>query len=269
LAAATLALLPVAPYSAGNAMTFRSGFIHWDSMRYVALLPILGWAALGFLIDAGAGASAWRTISAIGVSIAASLASGATLVAPALAVLAIAAALMTRAWPLASIAQWDRICSPAGGLAVGALVVAALLLGGHSTKATATASAFHQEPLFGRAAEVLDRQPAGARVAVFGDQWVYPTFGARHHLRPVRLDGDGRIAKEPILDAMAPGPLTVDPAAFRANLRASGIDIVVIIHLPHPGRSPEWPMQQNALESLSEAVLLHRDGAVAVWAVDR
>src|SRR5215471_5116749 len=197
------------------------------------------------------------------------MASAATLVAPALAVLAIAAALMARAWPLALIRQWERIRSPAGGFAVGALVVTALLFGGHSAKATATASALHQEPLFGRAAEVLDRQPAGARVAVFGDQWVYPTFGARHHLRPVRLDGDGRIATRPIFDAMAPGPLTVDPAAFRANLRASGIDIVVVIHLPHPGRSLEWPMQQHALESLGDAVLLHRDGAVAVWTVDR
>jgi hypothetical protein len=270
LAAATLALLPVAPYSAGNAMTFRSGFIHWDSMRYVALLPILGWAALGFLIDAGAGASAWRTIGAVGVAIAASLASAAALVAPAaLAVLAIAAALMARAWPLAPMGQWNRIRSPAAGFAVGALVVAALVVGVHSTKATATAAAFHKEPLFGHAAEVLDRQPAGARVAVFGDQWVYPTFGARHHLRPVRLDGDGRIATGPILDAMAPGPLTVDPAAFRANLRASGIEIVVVIHLPHPGRSPEWPTQQEALESVGDAVLLHRDGAVAVWTVDR
>jgi len=269
LAAATLTLLPVAPYSAGNAMTFRSGFIHWDSMRYVALLPILGWSALGFLIDAGADASAWRTISAVGVAIAASLASAATLVAPALAVLAIAAALLARAWPLAPTGQWDRTRGPAGGFALGALVVAALLLGMHSTKATATASAFYQEPLFGRAAAVLDRQPAGTRVAVFGDQWVYPTFGARHHLRPVRLDGDGRIATAPILDAMAPGPLTVDPAAFRANLRASRIDIVVVIHLPHPGRSLEWPMQQDALESLGNAVLLHRDGAVAVWTVDR
>jgi len=70
LATATLALLPIAPYSAGNAMTFRSGFIHWDSMRYIALLPILGWAALGFLIDAGPGASAWRMISAVGIAIA-------------------------------------------------------------------------------------------------------------------------------------------------------------------------------------------------------
>jgi len=68
---------------------------------------------------------------------------------------------------------------------------------------------------------------------------------------------------------MAPGPLTVDPAAFRANLRASRIDIVVVIHLPHPGRSLEWPTQQDVLESLGNAVLLHRDRAVAVWTVDR
>src|SRR5262245_30002206 len=230
----------------------------------------LGWAALGFLIDAGPGASAWRMISAVGIAIAAPLASTAGLVAPAaLVALAVTAALMARAWSLAPIGQWDRMRSPAAGFAVGALVVAALVVGVHGTKATATAAAFHQEPLFGRAAAVLDRQPAGARVAVFGDQWVYPTFGARHHLRPVRLDGDGRIATGPIVDAMAPGPLTVDPAAFRANLRASGIEIVVVIHLPHPGRSPEWPTQQAALESVGDAVLLHRDGSVAVWAIDR
>ena len=51
MAATILLLLPFAPYSAGNALTFRSGLIHWDSMRFVALIPILGWVALGFLVD--------------------------------------------------------------------------------------------------------------------------------------------------------------------------------------------------------------------------
>src|SRR5438034_879557 len=67
----TLGLLPSTPYSAGNGMTFVSGFIHWDSMRYVALLPILGWTALAFLMDAGAGAPLWRTGAAIALTIAA------------------------------------------------------------------------------------------------------------------------------------------------------------------------------------------------------
>src|SRR5262249_48873015 len=67
----TLAPLPSTPYSAGNGMTFVSGFIHWDSMRYVALLPILGWTALAFLLDAGAGAPLWRTVAAIALTIAA------------------------------------------------------------------------------------------------------------------------------------------------------------------------------------------------------
>src|SRR5262245_51061656 len=56
VAASVLTLLPAAPFSAGNAMTFRSGFVHWDSMRYVAVLLFIGWAALGILINAGAGA---------------------------------------------------------------------------------------------------------------------------------------------------------------------------------------------------------------------
>src|SRR5262249_36814800 len=73
LAAVVLILLPSMPYSAGNAMTFRSGFIHWDSMRYVALLPLLGWAALGFVIDGGAGAPTWRRLAAAAISAAALL----------------------------------------------------------------------------------------------------------------------------------------------------------------------------------------------------
>src|SRR5258705_73372 len=41
MAAPILGLPPLAPYSPRKAMTFPSGFIHWDSMRYVALVPIL------------------------------------------------------------------------------------------------------------------------------------------------------------------------------------------------------------------------------------
>jgi len=103
---------------------------------------------------------------------------------------------------------------------------------------------------------------------VFGDQWIYPAFGDRYHLVPVRLDGDGRIATSPVGDAMAPGPLTVDAPTLLANLTASRVDVVAVVHLPHPGRLPEWPQQHRALETLG-ARLLHRDGAVAIWTLSR
>ena len=227
IAATMLILLPFAPYSAGNSMTFRSGFIHWDSMRYVALVPILGWVALGFLVDAIGGR--WSA-----------------------SVTAAARSPMTTRGRLLAM----------GALA---LVGAAVVVGWHGTKAAETAAFFHREPLFGAVVAVLDRQPSGARVAVFGDQWIYPAFGERDHLQPVRLDGDGRIATRPIGDAMEPGGLTVDPATFRANLAASGVSVVVAVRLPHPGRSPELPAQHAALERISDAHLLHRDAAGAVW----
>jgi hypothetical protein len=150
MAVLILALLPFAPYSAGNAMTFRSRFVHWDSMRYIALVPMLGWIAVGL-------------------------------------------------------------------------------------------------------------------VTVFGDQWTYPAFGARAHLHPVRLDRDGRPASTLIGDAFEPGDLTVDPRRFRANLERAGIDVVVIVRLPHPGRIKGWPTQEATLEATGDARLLHRDGATAVW----
>ncbi len=227
LAATILILLPFAPYSAGNSMTFRSGFIHWDSMRYVALVPILGWVALGFLLDAIA--RRWS----------------APVAAAARSPMTVRGRLLTM-----------------GALA---LVGAAIVAGRHGAKAAATAELCHREPLFGAVVAVLDRQPSGARVAVFGDQWIYPAFGDRDHLRPVRLDGDGRVATSPIGDAMEPGGLAVDPPTFRANLAAAGVSVVLAVRLPHPGRSSELPAQHAALEAIGDARLLHRDAAAAVW----
>ena len=267
IAAVTLALLPVTPYSAGNAMTFVSGFIHWDSMRYIALLPILGWVALGFLLDAGPGVRPARTVGTI-VIIAAAVLTGLTGRA-ALAVLTLAvlgAVIGTRIGSRADRARViRRFTRPA--VATSAAVLAAITVWLHSAKAASTAIAFYREPLFGAATAVLDRQPAQTRVAVFGDQWIYPTFGDHDHLVPVRLDGDGRSSTAPIGDAMAPGALTVDASTFAANLAASRVDVVAVVHMPHPGRAPEWPEQHRALETVG-ARLLHRDDAVAIWRLD-
>jgi len=52
---------------------------------------------------------------------------------------------------------------------------------------------------------------------------------------------------------------------LRANLAASGVSVVVAVRLPHPGRSSELPAQHAALEAISDARLLHRDAAAAVW----
>ena len=257
--ALVLVLLPATPYSAGNGMTFASGLIHWDSMRYVALLPILGWAALGFLVDAGAGAPPWRTGVAIAITTAAVLNAGSTWRAS-LLMLAVAIAGAT----LVACLRPGRV-RPLVTAPTIALGMAAIVMGSHGAKAAATGTAIYDEPLFGPAAAVLDRQPAGTRVAVFGDQWIYPTFGARHDLIPVRLDRDGRIATAPIGDAMEPGTLTVDPLTFRANLAASGIGIVAVIHLPHPGRAPAWPTQAAALETINGARVLYRNGWLGIW----
>ena len=264
IVAVILILLPVAPYSAGNAMTFRSGFVHWDSMRYIAIVAFLGWVALAFLVDGGAGACHWRGAGAALVAAAGLLTSGiAPLVASGGSVaVALCARPLTRvriridAWP------YRGKTLAAGALA---LVLAGIVVWAQVAKAAAITAAFYREPLFGRAAAVLDRQPRGTRVTVFGDQWVYPAFGARDHLVPVRLDRDGRIATLPIADAMEPGDLTDDGWTFRSNLRTSGIGVVVIVHLPHPGRSPEWPTQVAALEAWGGARLLYRDRSVGVW----
>ncbi|HEY3190219.1 MAG TPA: hypothetical protein VGJ70_22195, partial [Solirubrobacteraceae bacterium] len=266
LVATVLALLPGAPYSAGNALTFRSGFVHWDSMRYVALVPILGWTALGFLIDAGAGAPWWRSLAALVVAGAAL-----TTLTPAALGLGVVATVAA-AWLLARTSRRPAWLGTRRGrglaIAAVALAVVTLPVWAHGRKAAATAAAFLGDPLFGGPSAVLDRQSPGTRVAVFGDQWIYPTFGDRHHLRPVRLDGAGRIATAPIGGAMAPEWLTVDPRTFRANLRASGVGLVVVVRQPHPGRGPDLPPHHAALEAASDTSLLYRDRAVAVWRLD-
>jgi hypothetical protein len=268
IAAAILALLPAAPYSAGNPLTFRSGFIHWDSMRYVALLPILGWTALGFLV--GAGVSGWRALGAIVIVLAALLAPGSAFAAAIVTLLKRTAATMVVLVLVSPVTRRLTTVRRRALAVGGAVLVAGLALAfAHRAKVAATESAFHAEPLFGAAAAVLDGQPPGARVAVFGDQWIFPAFGDRGQLRPVRLDGDGRLATAPVGGAMEPGELRVDPATFRANLRASAIDVVVLVRQPHPGRPYELPSQHAALRAAGDAALLYQDRAVAIWRLGR
>jgi hypothetical protein len=269
ITAAILLLLPATPFSAGNSMTFRSGFVHWDSMRYVALLPILGWVALAFLIDAGRGAGLFSLV-AVAIASAALLISTAPLLRSPVLLLAFALGagilshgrLRVPRWPLRSARA-----AVAAAVAV-ALVIGAAVLWAHDGKARATAEAFYRERFFGGAVSALDRQPPGTRVAIFGDQWVFPTFGARSHLVPVRLDANGRIATEPIADRMMQGEILVDPVTFVSNLRRARVNVAVVLYLPHPGRSPQWPTQEAALEASSSARLLYRGEAVAVWALE-
>ena len=144
-------LLPVAPYSAGNAMTFRSGFIHWDSMRYVALVPILGWIALGLLLDQLSPDRRGPVAIAIVVG-AVLLASGVGLI--------VVVPLALAAWPLAR--RWPDPVGPVTprrralvATAVAA-VAAAAVVGRHDAKAAATAATFIREPLYGAVVAVLD-----------------------------------------------------------------------------------------------------------------
>jgi hypothetical protein len=256
----TLMLLPDVPYSAGNGMTFAAGLVHWDSMRYIALLPILGWVALAFLLDAGAGASLSRTLAGLAVIVGALVTSqlSAMEVVIILVVGAVGAAVIALAGDPS--VRTRRIAT-----AVAAVAVLAFVTASHGAKAAATAAAFHRESLFGAAAAIIDRQPGGTRVAAYGDQWIYPMFGPRHDLVPVRLDRNGRIATEPIGDAMTQGDPTVDLWTFRRSLAASSIGLVAVVHLPHPGRSPQWPAQATLLENAPGARLLYRDGGVALW----
>jgi hypothetical protein len=264
-AAAVLVLLPAAPFSAGNAMTFRSGFIHWDSMRYVAIALVLGWVALGVVVNAGAGASHWRTAAAILIA-----ATGALVSEARWAILSLASATLLGC---VAVLHLPRLVDPATsrqrlraiGMVAATLAGATALAWSHGAKVAAGRAAFYREPLFGAAAAVLDRQPPGTRLAVFGDQWVYPAFGDRLHLRPVRLDGDGNAATAPIAGAMEPGERTVAPAVFRARLEAERVGLVVVVRQPHPGRPAGLPAQHAALEAAGDAELLHLDRAVAVW----
>ena len=266
IVSAMLIVLPSTPYSAGNAMTFRSGFVHWDSMRYVALAALLGWVALAFLIDAGAGAGRARAMAGALVAAAALVSAPDPLLrSPGLLIgMAVVAAVVAR---IEHWSRWRVAIRPVALAACAVALIGALVLWRHDVKAGATAAAIYGERFFGRAARVLDGQPPGTRVAVYGDQSVFLTAGARDHLDPVRLDRDGKVATAPIADAMEPGELGVDPPTFVSNLQAAGVRLVVVVHLPHPGRSVERPSQERALEASGAARLLSRGEAVAVWAL--
>jgi hypothetical protein len=62
---------------------------------------------------------------------------------------------------------------------------------------------------------------------------------------------------------MERGDVTVDPATFRANLVASGVRVVVVVHLRRAARRvPDT--QQAALAAIPDAHLLYRSADAAV-----
>ena len=173
----------------------------------------------------------------------------------------------------AAMARTLGALRPIGGAVAAGLcaiaVAAGFVLWRHDAKTAATARAIHDERFFGGAARALDALPPGTRVAVFGDQSVFLAAGGRHDLDPVRLDRDGRLASAPVGDAMEPGELTVPPETFVENLAASGVRVVVVVYLPHPGRSGERPSQERALEAAAGARILYRGEAATVWEIAR
>jgi hypothetical protein len=250
-------------------MTFRAGFVHWDSMRYVALLALLGWTALALALGAGAQRAGARQAVAAAVATACLVSTRHPVLASPAALAGLAAVAVALGPAAAAVRRGRRPGRLAAAAAAAVpLLVAGLVLWRHDAKAAASEAAISREPLFGRAAAVLDAEPPGTRVAIFGDQWTYPAFGARGHLVPVRLDGDGHLATAPIGDAMTPGPVAVSPTALMANLQAAGIGVVVVLHLPHPGRAPDRPSQDAALLASGRARLLYRDASATIWAVD-
>ena len=68
---------------------------------------------------------------------------------------------------------------------------------------------------------------------------------------------------------MDPGDSAIEPAQLIANLRAAGVGLVVVVHLPHPGRSADRPSQEAALRASGVARLLSHGDAVTVWALGR
>lgn len=56
---------------------------------------------------------------------------------------------------------------------------------------------------------------------------------------------------------------------FLTSRRIDGVQVVVAVHLPHPGWSAQRPTQEAALASSPAARLLFRGEAVTVWGLGR
>jgi hypothetical protein len=237
----------------GNAATFRSGF-HWDSMRYVAIVLLLGWSALGVLVNAGASAGHWRILAATVIAAVGVMTSGAHWLTLPLAATALVGAVV---W--ARLPGFATASVPVRALAAGAGVMAAtaILVWSHDAKATASRVAFYGDPLFGAAAAVLDRQPDGTRLAVFGDQWIYPAFGDRLHLWPVRLDREGRTL--PIADAMEPDRTVTRPPPVPARCGGVGSSWSPA----HPGSRPLPDPARRAEATAAHFSIATRSGHLA------
>ena len=241
-------------------MTFRSGFVHWDSMRYIALAVILGWAALAFLIDAGAG---WRARAGRGgrARRRGRLASAPDplLHSPVLLVgMAVLAAVV--ASRVHDACAWSRavrgycgtrfmVAVRGDGRGAGVALISPASCSGATTQGGATAAAIYGERFFGEAARVLD----GSRRAHASPYTAISRSSSRPAPAVISIRC-GSIAMGGWRPRRSPTRWSRERSAsirptFVSNLQAPECGSSSCVHLPHPGRSVERPSQERALEA--------------------
>ena len=274
----TVALLPTQPFSAGHEFTFASATVHVTSMRFVTLIPILGWISLGAVMDAALRRD-WRAVVAAVISAYAlaqlcicseHLMWTVTLVTIAFAITLFEPLLMRMGKTLFS-ARFGPLslanCRPNSPTPELSLVVSCLVLMiiWHPAKRDATHQSLTRPFDRDISAEwaCLNDFPHGT---IAGHAHVYILFGERFQFSPL-LRGDARLPVDashfvssiPAFDGL--------PASeIEQSLKALRIELFVTTTYELHGRQIQSPLELQ-FERSGEFIPICRGSAMTVWRV--
>lgn len=272
IAGSVLAVLPWQPMSAGHTATFAASEVHSHSMRFIAVVPMLGWIGLGTAIDAvcrwkwvyrvaagaamlsaiiGLGRTDWKVAAGVATGIVAAACVGGSRISENLG-------------PVVRGILDGRVPNARAVSALGFLAAFVLVATAHSEKRAGAREAL-LIPYGVDIRESWERLNQMEPVRTAGHCPVYVLFGEHFQHSPALIGGPEVKVDATFLASSVPAIDRLPDAEFNARLNQERVDVFAVLRYSFHGNSVSSPREAGWSDPSGPFLRLGMDDRLTLW----
>jgi hypothetical protein len=272
IAGAVLAVLPWQPMSAGHSATFAASEVHSQSMRFILVVPMLGWIGLGTAIDA-----LWRwkwvyRVAAGTAMLGAIIGLGRTdwTVAAGLATGIVAAAcvggsrISENLGPVVRRILDGRVPNARAVSVIGFLAAFVMVAAAHSEKRAGAREAL-LVPYGVDIREGWEHLNRMEPVRTAGHCPVYVLFGEHFQHRPALIGSSEVKVDATFFASSVPAIDPLPEAEFNARLNQEGVEVFAMLRYSFHGKPVSSPREAGWLDASDPFLRLGGDDRLTLW----
>ncbi|MCC7424481.1 MAG: hypothetical protein IT428_29795 [Planctomycetaceae bacterium] len=272
IAGAVLAVLPWQPMSAGHSATFAASEVHFQSMRFIVVVPMLGWIGLGTAIDS---LRRWKWVHRVAAGVALlgaiiGLARTDWTIAAGLATGIVAAAcvggsrIFERVAPVVRSLLERRVRNARAASVVGLLAASVIVATAHSDKRAGAREAL-LVPFGVDIREGWERLNRMEPARTAGHCPVYVLFGENLQHSPVLIGGPEVDVDATFFASSVPAIDRLPDAEFNARLIQEGVEVFATLRYSFHGKSVSSPREAGWLDASVPFLRLGGDEHMTLW----